>query len=245
LLFNHILLEKFLSYDPCFSYTLLNLFISLLIIIFSYLGGKNNILSYQPALLIFPAADWFIATFYCILRCLFDRGPRFSNFQVFYRNVSIVFILSYTVLLIFILIYPGNSISSDYSNLNIIPFFTVATVIEDYINGKVTTDFIIQYLTKGIFLFVPYGFYVILLLRRSARLIRAFALLLLPVLIEVVQFTFLYGKADIDDIILGWLGGIIGGLSFHLLNLIFRTISDEGFLEKRSRYSSYHSSLHF
>jgi glycopeptide antibiotics resistance protein len=125
----------------------------------------------------------------------------------------------------------------DLKSLNFVPFLTIATLIEDYLYKYISFGTIMSYLLQEIFLFLPYGFYVILLLHNFSRIVRFFALLLLPVIIELVQKIFLLGKPDIDDIILGLIGGLIGGLCYHLLNRIFLYFTDENFLFERNRYS--------
>ncbi len=248
LLFTHILLEQFLSYESCFSYTLLNIFICFIIIVLSSFGGEVSILPYKDNLLLFVILNWTIPTLYCIIRCLLDRGPKYSHFNSFFRNVSIIFVLFYVGVLVFKLFIQSESnilYYTDFKSINLIPFLTLATLIEDYIDGYVSLNSIITYLVQNILLFAPYGFYSILMLRHHRRLTRAFALLFLPLLIEVLQRVFLLGKGDIDDIILAMIGGTLGSFVYHLLNSIFYSVTDEDFLFERSPYSFYRNSLHF
>lgn len=246
LLFSHILLEKFLSYESCFSYILLNLFISFIIILLSYFGGEDSALSYESGLAFFILLNWLVPSVYCIIRCLFDRGPKYSHFNSFYRNISIVFMLFYIGVFVYILFISKNSSDiSDSKSINIIPFVTIATFIEDFIRGNVHIREFIPYFINGIVLFLPYGYFITLLLRYYGRLTRAFALFILPVLVEVIQGVFLLGKVDIDDIIMAVIGGFLGALCYHIINSIFRSVTDEDFMSERSSYSYYNSNLHF
>jgi glycopeptide antibiotics resistance protein len=248
LLCSHLLLEHTLSYESCFSYALLNIFINFVIILLSYYGNTEGFLPFNPILYLFILINILIPILYCITRYLFDRGPKFSNFLSFYRNISIIFLGIYLGVLIYLLFINNESMVlyySNFENVNLIPFLTMATLIEDYVDGFVTIGSILNYLLLSTLLFVPFGFYGIMLLRNSNRLIRFMLLILFPVIIEVLQKTFLLGKGDIDDVILGLIGGLVGGLFYHILNSIFRFVKDEDFLNKGSRYSFYRSSLHF
>lgn len=248
LLFTHILFVKFKGYDSCFSYLLLNTFLWSIIIILSYFGGKDAFLIYQWNLIYFIVLNWGITVLYCLLRSLLDRSSRYTNFNAFFRNCSILFLIYYTGTLIYAfylsdnIIGYGNNISG---TINIIPFISMATIITDYINKAVTLDFTILYFIKGILLFVPYGFYVVLLLRHKNRLLRGAALLILPVILEIVQMFLLNGKPDVDDILLAWIGGFLGGLFYHLINVIFNALTDHDFLAKQYRGFYSNRNLHF
>lgn len=242
LLFSYIFLEQTLSYESCFSYSLLNIFICAVIILLSYFSSKDSLLPYRPDLILFIILNWFIPLLYCIVRNLTDRSFKYAGFHAFYRNTNIVFILFYMGLLV-VLLFLKNRSRTDAVNL--IPINTIATLIDDYLNGYVTIGEVIKYFLPGIALFLPYGFYTILLLRYRGRLIRFLALLILPVAVEILQQVFLFGKADVDDVLLGLLGGFIGGLLYHLLNRIYRLVTDEDFLCDRPHYSYLGNSLHF
>jgi len=243
LLCSHIFLNRSHSYEACFSYSLLNIFVCF-IIMFSNFRGEVSFLIYQHNLLLFIILHWTIPTLYCIIRCLLDKCSKYTNFNLFYRNISIVFLVIYVGVLIYILfLQNGTNILyyTDYHSINLVPFLTLATLIEDHINGYVSVNNITAYLIQGILLFVPYGFYTILLLRYNRLLTRIIALLFLPLLIEVLQRVFLLGKGDIDDIILAMIGSVIGALCYHILNLIFRAVTDDDFLYECSHYSFYNN----
>lgn len=248
LLCSHLLLEHTLNYESCFSYALLNIFVNFVIILLSYYGNTDAFLPFNPILLIFILVNLLVPILYCITRYLLDHGPKFTNFLSFYRNISIIFLIIYLGVFIYFIFINNKSIILYYSNfetINLLPFLTIATLIEDYVDGFVAIGTIINYLLYSTFLFVPFGFYGIMLLRNRNRWIRFMVLIIFPVIIEILQRVFLLGKADIDDIILGLIGGLIGALCYHILNSIFRMVKDEDFLTKGSRYSFYRSSLHF
>jgi glycopeptide antibiotics resistance protein len=61
----------------------------------------------------------------------------------------------------------------------------------------------------------------------------------------VLQYIFFPARCDIDDVIYGLLGGLLGSLGFFLLNLIFKAFSGKEFLAKDPAYRFSNSSLHF
>lgn len=247
-LFLHIFLEQTLSYETCFSYSLLNIFISMVIILLSYFGSKDSLLPYKPDLIPFLVLNWIVPLLYCIIRSLMDSSSKYNDFNTFYRNISIVFILFYIYILFHFLFLNNDAFVHSYTETataNFIPFLKIATLIEDYLNGYVSAGVLGSYLLQGTLLFLPYGFYAILLLRYHGRLIRFLTLLALPVLTEIFQKLFLLGKVDIDDILLGLLGGFIGGICYHILNRIYLLYTDEDFLSEQSHYYFSDNSLHF
>lgn len=244
----HILLEQSVSYEACFNYSLLNIFISLVIILLTYYGKDEAFLPYTGTMLGIAAINWLIPMFHCLLRYMFDYGTRIDDFNDFYRNISVVFLLFY-----FAVILYGNSVKNAFpwaypdinTSYNFAPFGVIATMIEDYLYDNASLHEIITYLLSRTLIFLPYGFYSTLLLRRQSRLPRFFALLMLPFIIEVLQYIFLPERCDIDDLIYALVGGLIGSLSFYLLNVIFRAFSGRNFLAKETDYRFSNSSLHF
>jgi glycopeptide antibiotics resistance protein len=134
-------------------------------------------------------------------------------------------------------------VAADTSNF--IPFGIITVQIEDYLYDYIPLSDIVTYLLSRILAFIPYGFYITLLLRRQSRLPRFFALLLLPFLIEVLQYIFIPARCDIGDLIYALIGGLLGTLLFYLMNVIFRAFSGKDFLAKENDYRFANSPLHF
>ncbi|QHQ60812.1 hypothetical protein Ana3638_08565 [Anaerocolumna sedimenticola] len=212
------------------------------------MDSKDSILSFHPDLFLFIIIDWFLPLVYCMIRNLADSSLKYTDFNVFYRNTNIVFLIFYIAVLIIFLFLRNNSFISYYTDIksiNYVPLLSLATLIEDHISGYFTLADLIKYFAMCIVLFIPFGFYTALLLRYQNRLLRFFALLLLPFVVEILQWAFLLGKSDIDDVLLGLLGGFIGTILYHIVNQVYRTITDEDFLYKRPHYHFYGSSIHF
>jgi len=244
----NIFLEKTFNYETCFIYTLLMVFVSFVVTLLIYFGKDYSQIPYTNTLIGIIVINWTIPTLLCFLRSMFDRGPRFEGFNSFYRNNSIIFIVFYVVIFVYCLLFQG---LFPFNNLflaekgNLIPFMRLATYIEDYIYQNVSMSTIVIYLASRILLFMPYGFYSALLLRKFGKLIRILSLLLFPILIEILQYFINIERCDIDDVIYAFIGGILGTILFYLICFTFRAVSGKVFLSRESEYMYSHSSLHF
>ena len=243
----HILSELSLNYESCFIYTILILFISGIITLLTYLGA-DTLIPFTGTLVGIVALNWLVPTVHCLLRNMFDSGERIENFYIFYRNVSIIFAVFYMGILIY------GSFGKDAfpwiyrlkaGNYNFTPFWSIATQIEDYINGLIPLNDILAYLLSRIFAYTPYGFYIILLLRNKSKLIRIISLFLLPSIMELFQYFIIPARCDIDDVIYGFIGGVIGALLFHIINASYRVISGRDFLSRESNFRIDTGSLYF
>jgi glycopeptide antibiotics resistance protein len=128
---------------------------------------------------------------------------------------------------------------------NFIPFEAITYQIEDYLYGLISLGDIVVYLCSRILLFLPYGYQMTLLMRKQGRLVRLSALLVLPFLLEVLQYIIIPSRFDIDDLIYALIGGVLGSLLFYLSNLVFRACTGKNFLAKENDYSYSNSKVHF
>lgn len=244
----HVLLEQSLTYESCTVYTILLLFISIIITLLTYLGTGANLLPFTNTLFGIIIINWLVPMLHCFIRSMFEYGSRIEKFNSFYRNVSIIFILFYFGIVIYIS-FADVSVPLLYrvrtNQQNFTPFWWVATQIEDYINEMIPLSDIITYLISRILTFIPYGFFAILVLRNKSKLVRLLFLLLLPIAIELFQYFTFPGRCDIDDVIYAFIGGSLGGLWFHITNTLYRAFSGNDFLTKDSDYIYSNSTLHF
>ncbi len=244
----HILLEQTTSYEACFNYSLFTLFVSLIIMVISIFGKVQLFLPYTIVMLGIAVINWLIPMLHCYLRYMFDYGTKVDDFISFYRNISIIFILFY-----FVAILVGSFVKDLFpwaypvatDTYNLLPFNIIATKIEDYLYHYFPLNELVTYLAIRIVAFIPYGFYITLLLRRQTKLPRFFALLQLPLLLEVLQYIFIPQYCDVDDLIYAVIGGILGSAFFYLTNVIFRAISGKEFLSRENDYHFSNSSLYF
>lgn len=244
----HILLEQTSTFEACFDYSALILFISSVIAALSYLGEGGSFLPYTGGMLGIVVINWLMPCIYCFIRNMLDYGTRFEDYRTFYRNDSLLFFTIYIGIILygsfdakaFPWAYAG---SLNYAN--IIPFEAITIQIEDYLYGLLSLSDIILYLACRILLYIPYGYQMTFLLRRYGRLLRLVGLLVFPLLVELFQYIFIPGRFDIDDVIYALIGGILGSLLFYLCNLIVRAITGRDFLSKDSGYPFSNSKIHF
>lgn len=248
LICTHILLEQSLTYEACTVYTILLLFISIIITLLTYLGTGTNLLPFNNTLYGIIALNWLIPITHCFIRNMLDYGTRIEKFHSYYRNVSIIFIIFYLGFLIYVSFGASSlpwSFQINANQPNFTPFWQVATQIEDYINKMIPLSDITAYLLFRILTYIPYGYYSILILRNTSKLIRFMFLLLLPLIIELLQYFIIPARCDIDDVIYAFIGGAIGALIYHITNTIYRAVSGKNFLTKDNDYRYSNSPLHF
>jgi glycopeptide antibiotics resistance protein len=245
----HILLEQTGTYEACFIYTFLTVFISLIVTALTYFSSdQSTFIIYSNLLNGIVALNWLIPSIHCFIRYMTGYGSRIKQYSAFYRNNSIIFLLFYLAILIY------GSFSKDAfpwvyraviweDTANFTPFLVLSRQIEDYLYGMIPLSDIFEYVGSRILFFLPYGYYIALLTRRKSRLIKYLSFLILPLMVEVFQYFFFISRCDLDDVIYAYIGAILGSVLFYLTNAIFHGISGKEFLEREHYYGS--SSLHF
>ncbi|MGI5891528.1 MAG: VanZ family protein [Bacillota bacterium] len=94
---------------------------------------------------------------------------------------------------------------------NIIPLFTIGGYLRAIASGGMNTSIIIDNLVGNILLFVPWGFLLPLIFKKSKSLRQVLLAGMIFVLcIEAMQFVTRLGSFDIDDLILNLVGVLIG-----------------------------------
>lgn len=100
-------------------------------------------------------------------------------------------------------------------NVNLIPFFTIAEYLQFIFGGNRITG--IANIFGNIIIFLPLGYISALLFPKMRKLTRILLLsFVFSLVIEVLQYIFACGSADIDDVILNILGGL-GGYWFYTI----------------------------
>ena len=96
-------------------------------------------------------------------------------------------------------------------NTNLVPFKTIGGYIADLARNKMNFDIPVKNLLGNLLLFLPAGVYLPLFFKRLGRL-RVFAPVMIGILLcaEIFQLVTRTGSLDIDDIILNFLGAVIG-----------------------------------
>lgn len=148
---------------------------------------------------------------------------QYKQKMIMKNTVSAIFALYIVVLADFTLIDGGfgrnifnflkwNSRSfSDYldSNVNLIPFATVRLYIRGYMKGYVNLPTMVENIFGNFFAFMPFAFFVPLIFKGANRWYKLFLTVVIAVLcIEFLQFVFLTGSVDLDDVILNVSGAM-------------------------------------
>ncbi len=102
-----------------------------------------------------------------------------------------------------------------YRSINIVPFHQ----IRSYLSGasNVSRSVVFNNVFWNIGLFIPLGIY-LQLFKKGKRIVAGILFIFLTSLsVEIIQYIFGIGAADIDDILLNCAGGTIGILCYKLL----------------------------
>lgn len=138
-------------------------------------------------------------------------------------NIAFYVIVICYVCLMLDLFFRFNVISSGRDILrsyNLIPFKT----IWNYVSGDyhVSQSLVIHNILGNIAVFIPLGLFLQVLLRNKIFGKSLLIVILASVSIEIIQFAFILGAADIDDVILNVCGGVIGIIGYKGLQKLFR-----------------------
>jgi glycopeptide antibiotics resistance protein len=131
------------------------------------------------------------------------------SYPTFIRLLSL-----YTFSLLILLFFrPGNQ---SYETYNLIPFSTIYF----FLSGKV--HFLISFynLTANVVLFIPYGIFLIMKGFKSSKSEYIYLPLVAIAAVECLQYITRRGSLDIDDLILNFIGVLLG----YLLYPVFRKV---------------------
>ncbi|MEV8147236.1 VanZ family protein [Arthrobacter sp. NPDC080031] len=162
------------------------------------------------------------------LAAVTDDGPswRLATKRAKAETVAIFAVFSlYAAFLLKLLLFsraPGSERS-----INLIPFASIAEYAFSHSPGTERVAF--ANVVGNILIFIPLGVYASWLPHRVAVWRTMLTVASVSVAVEVIQGVFGVGASDIDDVILNFVGGLVGILTFRLLSVI---------LHKRSRVRS-------
>lgn len=233
----HFFLESSLDYDYCFLHAALMTITSLAFCIVVSLMQPNQWISYDYSLLALVIVNWFVPFAYCFIRDFFDRGPRFADYLFFFHGMSILFLLVYLFAVIKQLfvtpLLPPYEVLS-FGAHNFVPFMATGSYVESAISTGQDLGRIISYIAELIMLAIPFGFYAKVYCRKLPLFGRLAVYLLVPFLIELLQYATGIGRADIDDYALAIIGTIIGIIIYHVIYYVSYETHKRDFLEDRT-----------
>ena len=134
----------------------------------------------------------------------------------------------YVVLLVCILFRQRHIARS----ANLIPLRGIISFLtgKDLVSGTTDSAFLqglaLSNLLGNIVIFVPLGVYVNLLSRDRAIWKSVLAIVMVSIVVEVVQYVFMLGIGDIDDVILNCIGGLVGVLLYKGLYRLCKADDD-------------------
>ncbi len=141
-----------------------------------------------------------------------------NEFRKMFRIISFILFIIYLIILINVLFLDARyGRITGLKGYNLEPFRT----IKNYLKYS-GTNAIMTNIFGNILAFMPLGFFVPILFRRT----RFFILMILisgfvSLAVEVLQYHYAVGSFDVDDIILNTLGGFIGYLIFRICYYIY------------------------
>ena len=131
-----------------------------------------------------------------------------------WNRVYQLLFLGYTIVLFWELFLGKYRSHSGPRRYNLFPLKTIARYIENSESFGVSIIFI--NLAGNILAFMPLGFLLPLVFKRTGRLIVITRITLLTSIVaEICQYIFNVGGLDIDDVLLNTIGGVLGYLVYR------------------------------
>ncbi len=205
------------SYDRCGVFTTTICGVASIVVLLDFLMDMQVGIENKTFLML--AVNWLAPVFVCSAARLIDRKRRLQRFEEFFKVASIVFFVIYILSLIALLFFGSANRGYEYRSVNLVPFKT----IEMYLTTTVLSDSVkILNLAGNVLIFTPLGFYLSVFSHKIHFFFRVLILLAVPVLVEVLQYVFKTGASDIDDVILNFLGGLLGMFICWVAERLFR-----------------------
>ena len=124
---------------------------------------------------------------------------RNALYQILFYGVMIIYFI-----LLFFLLFRKKAAGS-FQSVNLIPFHSIGAYL--FSDDMVSRAFALSNLLGNIAIFIPIGVYLPLLIRRKSIFVNTVCVALISAVVEVLQYIFAVGSADIDDVILNTVGG--------------------------------------
>lgn len=136
---------------------------------------------------------------------------------------KVLTILYWLVLLFYVYLVIDTVFLSRESmrSVNLIPFRTIMgnVMVDDGIRTKVVD----MAVWANVLMFIPAGIYTMQISKNTSIVVNLFKVTTISILIELIQYVFAIGAADIDDVILNSLGGLIGIAFYSILLALTKT----------------------
>jgi len=146
--------------------------------------------------------------------------PVVNKVKTFFEVTLIIIFFMYLSFL-FYLTFFSRFYGREYFHrrMNLIPFGTIS----QYLSANFSSKIVVTNLLGNIAAFVPMGFLLPLVLKKSISFLKAVMFCaVVSIAIEMTQYAFGVGAADVDDLILNLTGGLLGYAVFTLIRVIYR-----------------------
>lgn len=232
------LLENSFSYRVCLRYMIVTELLSLTVGVTAWFQMYGSFLPYSSVMLWLYLIHLAVPFLYCTGCYLMDYGPRFMHYLSFFYTFSLILWVSLIAGFLFCYVYkqPALGIAEQP---NLIPFYTLSSVIEAGIQTHTSLRPTILYLVQYAAFFIPVGFYLHLFYGRHLIVLRILSFLLVPAAIELAQYFFRPSMCEIDDLLPALIGCFLGSILYTFLNRVCLALHDEPFLRKKDRRSFY------
>lgn len=137
-----------------------------------------------------------------------------SNVKRQYVWQEIILFTAFGLYIIILLVLLFGKASSTQS-VNLIPFHTIT----DYFSNERPLG--LSNVIGNVLLFIPMGVYLSLFTRSRKFWLTVLSIALISISAEVFQYSIHVGAADIDDVILNIMGGLVGIALYHGLHKVF------------------------
>lgn len=234
---SHFFLESSLNYDYNFIHASFMVITSLAFGIIIYIVQPNQWIVYDYSVITLVLLNWAVPFIYCCIRDLFDRGPRFDDFNLFFHRMNSFFIFIYVLAILkqyfvtpFVPPYPEPAFGAQV----FVPFMATAEYIESIVTTGGSLTPVIIYIVELICFGIPFGYFARVYLRKSNLILQIMAYFAFPLALEAVQQVTGLGRCAIDDYVFFLIGSVIGVIIFQIMNSLFISVATRDFTTDRN-----------
>lgn len=183
-------------------------------------------------ILLSVAFEWAGIELLCIVAAIFQKKDSIRCFSAFFKGSSMIFGLLFSVLFLYLSFFKAYIPQNRIRVLNLIPFIrTLAPLLRGIGSSGSAAYTAFSNIAANILLFAPIGFYLRVFrpnpVHKKRNLCRDILIvLLISLLVETAQYLFAVGMADIDDVLMNVLGGILGILFYEGTERLYRFCHD-------------------
>lgn len=237
-----ILLFTSYQYEMVFIYSLITVLLSTVLTGYRYWEIRYFSFSVTDYDIWLILLNFLVPTSICFISYLIQNNDTIHAYRSYVRNNRILFLVYYGIILGSIEFYFFDNTILTSSEHNLIPFYTIAGKIEDYIYESIPIKTLLVQLLAPVLLFVPLGLVLSLALTFLPMFLRMLVFLVIPIGIEAIQVLLQIDGINIDDCINAILGLLIGKLICLLIHGLFHLVKGRDYLDDSS---SIGSGLHF